>query len=419
MDSLCRRAIDMEGRFPGVVWLLGFASFINMAGLSLLWPVNSIYIHTVLHKPLTDAGLVLMVWAGAGFIGSFCGGWLCDYFGAAGVLGGSLSVACVVIMFPVFTSGWWAYIGVMAVFGIACAVPFPILNTLVGHAWPEGARRGYNFIYVASNLGVAVGTALGGVLAQWSFRAVFVGIAISYLVFFLLVVTVLRSRFAQVHRATKTQAQVTERMRTTDVGVIPWVPILMLFVGIMMVWSVYVQWMCTIPVYMQALGYPLSWYSLLWTINGLLVFALQPAVAVVVRKFPSLSLHMTGGVILYIGAYAIVAVGTGYGNFVVGMVIMTIGELFAWPAFPAAVEQMAPAYRLGVLQGMIASAGGLGRMVGPVIGGYLYDRVVATTMLWFFILGGLAAVLCFVLFHRFYNRHLQGRIGTQEVGAVM
>jgi MFS family permease len=416
MRGLFDRTIDLARGFPGVLWVLGLAAFINMCGLSFLWPVNSIYIHSVLHKPLTDAGLVLMVWAGTGFIGSFIGGWLCDRIGPTRVLGVALGVASAVIMVPVFTSGWWSYIAVMALFGTACAVPSPVLYTLVGHASPEGGRRGYNFIYVATNLGVAVGTALGGVLAEWSFRAVFIGIAVSYFVFFLLVLSVFRSRFAQVHGTMKMAAQVTEDVRTVALSAVPWIPILILFIGIVMVWSVYVQWMCTIPVYMQALGYPLSAYSLLWTLNGLLVFTLQPLVVMVVRKFPSLSLHISGGVLLYAGAFAIVALGHSYPSFVVGMVIMTVGELFAWPAIPAAMEQMAPASMLGMLQGMMASAGTLGRMVGPVTGGYLYDHESVAVMLWLFVTGGLAAFLFFLWFHRIYSRHQQERMGARQVG---
>lgn len=419
MDGVYRRAIHVVRGYPGVLWLLGFAAFINMCGLSFLWPVNSIYIHFVLHKPLTDAGVVLMVWAGAGFLGSLLGGWLYDHVGPVRVLGSSLVISCVVIIVPVFTSEWWVYIAVMALFGSACAMPFPILNTLVGQAWPEGGRRGYNFIYVTTNVGVAVGTALGGVLAEWSFHAVFIAITTSYFVLFLLAVTFFRSRFSRVHRTIQAGAQVEERIPTLDFGMIPWIPVLILFAGVIIMWSVYVQWMSTMPVYMQALGYPLSWYSVLWTINGLLVFTLQPLMMMIVRKFPSLSLHISSGVILYVGAFAVVTLSPGYPNFVVAMVIITIGELLAWPAIPAVVEQMAPASKLGMLQGMMASACALGRMVGPLAGGYIYDRTAPTTMLWFFIVVGIVTFPCFLLFHRFYKRHLQEHIGAQRVGTAV
>jgi MFS family permease len=458
MARLRLHAIDIIRRFPGIIWLLGIASFVNVGGLSLLWPVNAIYIHTVLHKPLTVAGLVLMVYSGAGFIGSFCGGWLYDRYGALRVLAGGLCIAGLFILIPVFTSGWWAYVAVMALFGIACAVPFPVLNALVGHAWPDGGRRGFNFIYVANNLGVAVGTALGGLLAEWSFHAVFVGIAVSYLVFFILLVTVFRSRFSQVRRASNAIAQPDGNLRgggdlqaggnlrgggdlqadgnlrgdgdlqavgnlranasgsrqglVTDLPVVPWVPILILFSGFVLVWAVYVQWQSTISVYMQALGYPLAWYSLLWTLNGLLIFGLQPLIAVVVRRFSSLSAQMCGGVVLFALAYLIVAIGHGYVTFVIGMVVMTLGELFAWPSVPAAIAQMAPEHRLGMLQGLVASMATLGRMIGPVIGGYLYDRVAANTLLWLFVLGTVVPFLCFLWFHRFYSRHEADRVGV-------
>jgi MFS family permease len=418
MERLRLRALGVFRRFPGIIWLLGVASFVNVAGLSLLWPVNSIYIHTVLHKPLTIAGLVLMVYSGAGFLGSFFGGWLYDRYGAFRVLTTGLCVAGLTILIPDFTSGWWAYVGVMAAFGIACAAPFPVLNALVGQAWPEGGRRGYNFIYVANNLGVAVGTALGGVLAEWSFHAVFVGISVSYLVFFVLVMTVFRSHFAAVRPTSKETTDAARLVTATDLPVVPWVPILIMFSGFVLAWAVYVQWQCTISVYMQSLGYRLSSYSLLWTLNGLLIFGLQPLVAIVVRRFSSLSVQMVGGVIFYAAGYAIVATGHGYPTFVAGMCVMTIGELFVWPSVPAAVAQLTPSHRLGLLQGLVGSAATLGRMIGPVIGGYLYDRVDHTTLLWCFVIGTVAPFLFFLVFHYFYSKYDVGGVAHPQQGVA-
>lgn len=409
----------MMRRFPGIIWLLGVASLVNVGGLSLLWPVNSIYIHSVLHKPLAVAGLVLMVYSGAGLIGSFLGGWLYDRYGALRVLAAGLCSAGIIILVPVLTSGWGAYIAVMALFGIACAIPFPVLNALVGQAWPEGGRSGYNFIYVANNLGVAIGTALGGVLAEWSFHAVFFGIAVSYLLFFILAVTLFRQRFAQVHRETKEKAEIALRLPAANLPVVPWVPILIMFAGFILAWAIYVQWQCTISVYMQALGYPLTSYSVLWTLNGLLIFGLQPLVAWVVRRFSSLSLQMGGGVALFAGAYAIVAMGHGYSSFVAGMIVMTVGELFVWPSVPAAMAQMAPAHRLGLLQGMVGGAATMGRMIGPVVGGVLYDSVVPTTLLWVFVIATAAPFFCFLLFHRFYTMQQAQRLGNEYAGSAI
>lgn len=408
--------------YPTVIWLLGLGSFINVGGLSLLWPVNAIYIHSVLHQPMTIAGLVLMIYSGAGFVGSFLGGWLYDRIGATRVLVIGLVLSAAFIVIPVFNHGWWVYVAVMAFFGMTCAMPFPAMNALAGHAWPDGGRLAFNFLYVANNLGVAAGTAIGGVLAGWSFRAVFWGIAAAYILFLLVVLTVFRSRFDTVRQrntaaislpevnpaAGSADAANTETLAASKRmdgsyplrGVIPWGTVLVLLVAFILSWSVYVQWQSTISVYMQSLGFKLSEYSVLWTLNGLLIFLAQPAVQWVVRRYPSLTLHMVGGVALFGAAFVLLIFTRRYEFFVLAMVITTAGELFAWPAVPAAVAKVSPEERMGTLQGLVGSSATLGRMLGPVVGGYLYDHASMHAVLLAAAVGTVLPLTLYVMYHR-------------------
>ncbi|WP_026962894.1 hypothetical protein [Alicyclobacillus herbarius] len=53
MDTVIER---VRMAYPVDLWWLGAGCFLNIAGLSLLWPVNALYIHTTLGKPMTVAG---------------------------------------------------------------------------------------------------------------------------------------------------------------------------------------------------------------------------------------------------------------------------------------------------------------------------------------------------------------------------
>lgn len=389
--------------YPTIIWLLGIGSFINVGGLSLLWPVNAIYIHSILRQPMTVAGFVLMIYSGAGFVGSVLGGWLYDRLGATRVLSIGLILSAVSIIIPVFLHGWWVYIGVMAVFGTTCAMPFPAMNALAGNAWPQGGLKAFNFIYVANNLGVAAGTAIGGVLAAWSFQTVFWGIAISYALFLLVVLTVFRLHFERVARQHHAQASVTAEgavQPALPLSPLPWGTILVLLTAFVLSWSIYVQWQSTVSVYMQSLGIPLAEYSVLWTLNGLLIFFAQPLVHWVVQRYPSLTIHMIGGVLLFAAAFLLLLFGHQYTWFVLAMVVTTTGELFAWPAVPAAVAKVAPEEKMGMLQGLVSSSATAGRMVGPVLGGYLYDHASMHAVFLFAVFGAALPILLFLLYHR-------------------
>ncbi len=59
--------------------------------------------------------------------------------------------------------------------------------------------------------------------------------------------------------------------------------------------------------------------------------------------------------------------------FVIGMVILTIGEMFVWPAVPTVANMLAPEGRVGTYQGIVNSTATLGRAIGPVVGGVVVD----------------------------------------------
>ncbi|GMA65265.1 MFS transporter [Alicyclobacillus fastidiosus] len=397
------RSKHMQTDIPLVVWLLGLGCLLNVGGLSLLWPVNSIYIHTSLHKSMAVAGMVMMVYSGTGLLGSFIGGWLYDRFGAMRVMVFTLVVSCLVILLPAITPSFAVYVLVMAVFGTSCAIPFPVFNAVVGHAWPAGGRRAFNFLYVSNNLGVAIGTALGGAMASNSFRSVFFGIAVGYASLLLLVVTVLRRPLYEI------RAQLRDDAGDSNEGLrapIPWGGIGILLAGYITAWMVYVQWQSTVSVYMQATGYSLASYSLLWTLNGLIIFLAQPLVSYVTRRFWSLAAHMVGGVILLALSFFFMLFAHNYVMYVIAMLLTTLGEIFVWPAVPAAIAQIAPAGRLGTLQGLVGSAATCGRMIGPVLGGVLYDYAGFHFILLYAIPTLILPVILFLLYHRFTAPHL-------------
>ena len=46
----------------------------------------------------------------------------------------------------------------------------PAIYAMAGAVWPNGGRQTFNAIYLAQNIGVALGAALGGFVAEFSFN---------------------------------------------------------------------------------------------------------------------------------------------------------------------------------------------------------------------------------------------------------
>lgn len=59
--------------------------------------------------------------------------------------------------------------------------------------------------------------------------------------------------------------------------------------------------------------------------------------------------------------------------FLIGMIILTFGEMFVWPAVPTIANYLAPEGKQGQYQGVVNSASTVGKAFGPFIGGVLVD----------------------------------------------
>src|SRR5665648_981344 len=220
---------------PRAVIVLIVGGFIQSVGNSLMWPLNSLFMHTVLGRTLTEAGILLAVQSAVSLLGQFISGFLADRFGPKrimiiGLVGAVLSVGAIGI-FPV----WRVYVPAFILFGLAQAFIFVPLYALTHAVWPEGGRRGFNLLYVSTNAGVAVGTAIGGLIAQVSFRLIFSLNAIAFLIYLLLVIIGVSERIAPIHLIPPTQQ--TQRL-TKDKG---FKVLLALGGGIFFVWGAYIQ----------------------------------------------------------------------------------------------------------------------------------------------------------------------------------
>ncbi|MDB4894683.1 MAG: hypothetical protein JWN15_945 [Firmicutes bacterium] len=370
--NVAARIRNRIAEYPRTLWLLAVGSFLNIAGMSFLWPLNAIYIHEQLGKPLTVAGIVLLLNSAGSTVGQLTGGFLYDRLGARPVMLTGLFSAAAVIALPAIFGSWPLYVTAMVLFGFCGALAFPAMNALAAKAWPAGGRRAFNFLYVANNLGVAFGTAIGGIIAERSFGFAFLAAATMLFIFGLFAFRFIHDRPGIPVSA---DAARTLAAPVAPEGSVPWVPIIALFSALCLCWLVYVQWQGVVSVHMKDVGYDLSAYSVLWTLNGLLIFAGQPLLAFAVRHLKSLSSQMAMGAALFAVAFALLlAPSHRYGLFIASMVVLTFGEMFIWPVIPAAVARLSPPSRRGSLQGLIGSGATLGRMLGPLYGGLLYDH---------------------------------------------
>ena len=121
-----------------------------------------------------------------GVIGNLLGGVLFDKWGGYKSTLVGIVITLVSILGLVFFHGWPLYVVWLALIGFGSGMVFPSMYAMVGTVWPEGGRRAFNAMYVGQNVGIAIGTACGGLVASYRFDYIFLANFILYFVFFLI-----------------------------------------------------------------------------------------------------------------------------------------------------------------------------------------------------------------------------------------
>jgi MFS family permease len=371
---------------PRALWLLIIGMAVNVTGSSFLWPLNTIYIHEHLGKSLSIAGVVLMLNSAASVIGNLYGGSLFDKIGGYKSINLGISITLSALIGLTFWHGWPAYIIFQIIIGFGTGIIFPAMYAMAGSVWKEGGRKAFNAIYVAQNLGVAIGAALGGIVADYSFEYIFFANTIMYVLFMFIAVFGYKGISSE---SSKQGNHLKEAL--TETGRKNLYAILILCIGYLLCWVAYVQWQTTIATYTQEINISLTQYSLLWSVNGAIIVLGQPLLNGVLKQMTAtLKVQILIGIAIFIISFLIAGNAHAFSGFLVAMIILTIGEMFIWPAVPTIAFDLAPKGREGFYQGIVNSTATGGRMIGPLLGGILVDLYSMSAL--FYVLIGLFGI---------------------------
>lgn len=353
---------------PRALWLLIIGMAVNVTGSSFLWPLNTIYIHDHLGRSLSMAGIVLMLNSGASVLGNLSGGYFFDKIGGykSILLGAIISLFAVCGL--IFWNGWPGYVVFLTILGYGSGMIFPSMYAMAGSVWKEGGRKAFNALYVSQNLGVAIGAALGGYVASFSFEWIFIANTIMYVIF--LGIALFGYKGIQTAAAVQSPALKSAPVIKSYTRLYA---LLILCAGYSLCWVGYVQWQTTIASFTQELNISLRQYSFLWAINGALIVLGQPVVNMLVKHIKSLKTQINIGILIFIVSFIIASGAQEFSAFFAGMVVLTIGEMLVWPAVPTIANVLAPKGREGFYQGIVNSMATGGRMIGPLLGGLLVD----------------------------------------------
>jgi predicted MFS family arabinose efflux permease len=378
------------GGLPREVWLLFATNLINRAGMMVL-PFLVLYLTRERGFSPSRAGLMLALYGASAIVFGPIGGRLSDRIGALPVMRVSLIASGVVLLFFPMAKSFTA-VAAMTVLWAGCSEMFRPANlAAITHVVPpEQRRQAFALNRLAINLGMSIGPALGGFLATVSFRAMFAVDAVTTLLAGVVLALTPWRAFSGVN---------SEADGRRDAPIVPATifhdRLFLIFLsGVFLVGVVFFQHESALPLYLvEYLSLSPAFYGMLFTINALLIVALEVPLNTATSHWSNTRLLVIGSMLFAIGFGALGVIARPAGV-IATVVVWTFGEMMLFPAMAAHLAEIAPENRRGAYMGAYTMSLSIALTVGPWMGTQLlamFGPVIVWSVM--FVLGALAAVL--------------------------
>ncbi|MBI4284456.1 MAG: MFS transporter [Chloroflexi bacterium] len=357
-------------RFEPGIWVLTAIGFLNVAGFSISVPFLSLYLYQERGLSMTMVGTIMLISGLSSAVTQGFSGALADRFGRRPLLLGTLLVSGLVYAsIAVLISAATPIVIIVIVYTVGRSVVMmmrPAITSIVVDLAPKARlTEAFGLLRVGQNLGWAAGPAIGGYLLglypyAWLFGfAGFTSAAAFITVFFLMPESLGKGTEKADLRGLLSPAKDRSFLTLTVFN-------LLLFI-------VMGQMVSTLSVFaVDRAGLSTAQYGFLLTLNGIIVVLFQYPMSRAVSRMSRATALMLGSIFYGIG-YLFMTWAGAYALAIMGMIIITVGEIIFSPVTLAAVGDLAPVKQRGHYMGLYGLSETLGISLGPMLGGVLLD----------------------------------------------
>jgi MFS family permease len=396
------RMVITRGLDPRV-WQMAFARAVNTMGLSLVMSFLGIYIVETRGYPAWSYGLIALVANLGQSVSNAWAGNLSDRIGRRPLITTALFVRSgfiallgtqVMLDAPLWTLG-----ANMVVTSTLRGCFEPVAYALVADVVRDDQRvAAFGIQRMGTNVGWAVGPALGGVLTLVvPYGAVFYIAAAGMIAAGIVTLRVADPVRRTVHAATSDGGLLHALRKGMADRVMA-----MLLLGTLLCALLETQMFSTFSIFMTTkLGLTKADVGLLYGLNGLSVLVLQVPALGLIRRLGIRHVLPWSSLLDALG-FAAIGLAGGFGGGAIAILMLTGAEVLFDPAQQAAIAEVAdPAHR-GRAFGVVGFASMIGIAFAPLLGGLLLDGIGDHHLaMWLAIatIGG-GQTLCFVAFVR-------------------
>jgi len=392
---------------PLPVRILCLGSLINRAG-SFVLIFLTIYASEEMGFGVRFATACMGVLGLGSMVGSILGGHLADQVGRRIVMLIALIGGAMLLLLIGTMQNRWGFMAAVGLFAIVSDMYRPAAAAMIAdHVDVDRRPHAFALMYISVNLGFAVAPPLGGLFAEFSFRLLFWGDAITTLLYGMIIFAVIRESLP--NRTVPIKDASCPRniapLRQAAAHIASDTPFVLFCLSTLLIEIVFMQGMSTLPIHIRQSGFNNLQFGLLMSINGLLIFLLQLPITHWLHRFNAMSVVSAGCVLIAIG-FGLCMLEGGFAFIALTIAIWTLGEILQAPFMQSIVTDMAPVELRARYLGLFGMCYALAMTIGAPVGGEVLSRF-GPKVLW----GGtlviaIIAVTLYLAIHRSITRRI-------------
>ena len=340
---------------------------VNRSGMMVM-PFFTLYLTEARDYSLTDAGYIMVFFGLGAIAGSYLGGVLTDRFGTFRVMMGSLLLTGIGFIALLQLQSFWSICaGLFILTTIADAFRPANYAAIAAYSRPENRTRSLSLVRLAINLGISIGPAVGGALAQY------VGYGYLFVVDGCTCVGAAALLFWRLHpdrAAPVDRPAATAETKPVTASVWRDRPFLVFSLGMLLVVIAFFQIIYSFPVfYRTELALTELQIGLFFTFNGLLIVLIEmPIIYLSEKRWSTLGLTATGAVVIALSLLIFNVGGFTVAVAIGSMIFITVGEIINFPYSNAYTVARAGEGRTGVYLGMYTTTFAIAHLLAPPLG---------------------------------------------------
>lgn len=392
--------VSYSDSFKGLsteVWWLALITLINRAGTMVI-PFLSLYLTEHLNFTLVDVGWIMSAFGVGSLVGTWFGGFLTDKFGYYKVMVYSIIATGVLFIglqyletFAMFCLGIFTVILAADVFRPAMFV------ALSAYSKPENKTRSVTLIRLAINLGFSAGPAIGGIIiTSMGYDKLFWIDGVTCILAGILLLNVLHPKKARI----LDEVVVKNPVSAYSDGKF-WV----LFVALCLFGIVFLQYFSTIPIFYKQSHF-LSEFDigLLLGMNGFVIFIFEMPLIKWLEKLKYSKVdYMIFGTVLLGLSLVILNVSAWTGVLVIGMLLMSLGEMITFPFSNSYALDRAKNGKQGQYMALYSMSFSVSHIIAHNAGMRLVDGYGFESAWYIFTIISVVCILCFMYLLRRSN----------------